>query len=183
MATVLGLDLSLTATGLAEVEDGEVVATHRVKSTGRKDATLIERQKRIHQCALEIVEWVDGDDCDLIVIESPAYGSKFGSPHDRSGLWWLVTNHLLLLEHNVATVAPMARAKYGTGNGAARKKDVEEAVRLRFPELNAAGQIPDDNVADAILLACMGSRMLGEPVEKTELSVKELASLDAVKMP
>lgn len=183
MATVLGLDLSLTATGLAEVKDGEVTNTFRVKSTGSKDATLAQRQVRLHRLATEIVEWVDEDDCDLIVIESPSYGSKFGSPHDRSGLWWLVTNHLLLLEHEVATVAPMSRAKYGTGNGGARKKEVEEAVRLRFPELDEAGLIPDDNVADAILLACMGARVLGDPVEKCDLPEKALDALEAVKMP
>lgn len=182
MAAVLGLDLSLTATGLAEVRDGKVVGTTRVRSSGSKDATLKQRQERLHGIGQDIAEWVSEEPSDLIVIESPSYGSKFGSPHDRSGLWWLVVNHLSLLGHEIATVAPMSRAKYGTGNGAARKADVLEAVRLRFPEEHAAGMIPDDNVADAILLASMGARILGDPVEG-DLPPKCLEALEKVAMP
>lgn len=186
MSTVIGLDLSLTATGLAEVQDGEVVTTYRVKSAGKKDDNLAAREERLSSLADQIIEWVlEGDDPDLVVIESPAYGAKFGSPHDRSGLWWMVVKALRREGFPIATVAPMSRAKYGTGRGNARKPDVLEAVRVNYgPYVASPYGIPDDNVADAILLAAMGARILGDPVTcEGDLPKAQLDSLDKVAMP
>lgn len=186
MATVIGLDLSLTATGLAEVQDGEVVTTYRVKSAGKKDDDLEARGKRLKRLSDEIMEWVlEGDDPDLVVIESPAYGAKFGSPHDRSGLWWSIVSRLMAEGFPIATVAPMSRAKYGTGRGNARKPDVLEAVRVNYgPFVASPYGIPDDNVADAVLLAAMGARIIGEPVEcEGDLPTTHLSALDKVALP
>lgn len=187
MSTVIGLDLSLTASGLAEVRDGLVVNTFRVQSKGKKDDDLQARQFRLRNLSNEIIEWVNGEDCDLIVIESPAYGAKFGSPHDRSGLWWLVVDGLADLDCEVpiATAAPMSRAKYGTGKGNAKKAEVLAAVRESYgPGLASEYGIPDDNVADAILLASMGARILGEPVlSEGDLHPSKLSALDKMALP
>lgn len=186
MSIVIGLDLSLTATGLAEIEDGNVVTTYRVRSTGRKGDTLVDRSKRLTGLAHEITEWwYEGDEPDLAVVESPAYGAKYGSPHDRSGLWWMVVRNLIGMGIPVATVAPMSRAKYGTGRGNAKKADVLEAVRSHYgPHVQCEYGIPDDNVADAILLAAMGARLLGEPAScEGDLEPSKLSALDKVEWP
>lgn len=186
MKTVIGMDLSLTATGLAEVQDGEVVTTYRVRSTGKKDDDLAARGERLESLSTQIIEWVmEGDDPDLVVIESPAYGAKFGSPHDRSGLWWLVVKNVLGLGFPIATVAPMSRAKYGTGRGNARKPDVLEAVKVNYgPFVASPYGIPDDNVADAILLAAMGARVLGEPVAcEGQLPKAHVDAIDKMALP
>lgn len=186
MSRVMGLDLSLTATGLALVVDGEVVEATRIRTTGKKNDDLAARRARLNGGIFQpVMEEAAAFVPDLVVIESPSYGSKFGSPHDRSGLWWMVVDCLFDLGAPVGTVSPQGRAKYGTGKGNADKATVYAAAQKTYFDVELA----DDNVADAVLLAAMGSRYLGKPVERTlsgrlsKLSDKQLEALDGAAWP
>ena len=156
-AYVAGIDLSLTSTGLAVIgPDG--VQVHRIQSKGHKDATLIERVVRLRRIAVELDDRLTGG--DLIVIEQPAYSRTTGHMHDRSGLWWLIVNSLSW-HTPVVEVAPTARCKYATGKGNASKDAVLAAVVRRYPDVDVTG----NDVADALVLAAMGARALGHPIE------------------
>ena len=58
-------------------------------------------------------------------------------------------------------VPPSCRAKYATGKGNAGKDEVLLAASRRYPHAPIVGN--DD--ADAVVLAAIGARLLGEPVE------------------
>lgn len=178
---VIGLDLSLTSTGGCLTIGGRVQEMWSIPTTGKKSATLEQRADRLGSIANRVIEYVKGDDTDLVVIEGPSYGSRFGSPHDRSGLWWLVVRDVLLEGVPVAVVAPQARAKYGTGSGGSKKDVVLAHVIERYADV--APKPKNDDEADALLLASMGSRHLGFPVEPGELPEANLASLDGVAWP
>ncbi|WP_405057032.1 hypothetical protein OG474_30390 [Kribbella sp. NBC_01505] len=166
---VAGLDLSLTSTGIAVICDGAPEFTHTVKSTGTKHDTLAQRYERLGRLSFEIADVAIGTaDIDLAVIESPSYGSKFGSPHDRSGLWWAVVRELMAEDIPVATVSPQGRAKYGSGKGNAGKAVVFAAAVETYTPLGF--NIPNHDVADAVILAAMGSRHLGHPVADIDSS-------------
>ena len=180
-ATVVGIDLSLTSTGLCAIEDGTILELHNVKSKGRKGDNLAQRRDRLYVIANEIVDWVEGDGADLVVIESPSFGSKFGSPHDRSGLWWIVVNALRANECPVAEVAPQSRAKYGAGKGNAKKDVVFAHVLERYSDLSSQ-RIANDDIADAVILAAMGSRHLGFPVEE-DMPEANLDAMGGAKWP
>lgn len=152
---MLGLDLSLTGTGIARIGNGiELVVTVRPgKATGH------ERIARI----LEVIyDAQRGQDLDLVVIEGPSYGSQQRAQqghHERAGLWWLVAHGLYAVGRPYAVVAPRARAKYATGDGTAGKAVVLQAARERYAHLVA--KIGNDNEADALTLAHMGVDYLG----------------------
>jgi crossover junction endodeoxyribonuclease RuvC len=154
--TVLGLDLSLTGTGIARIGSRvELLTTVRTTGlTGHERLVVILDAVRSAQYAPEP---------DLILVEGPSYGSQAGQRghHERGGLWWLVTQRLFEAQRPYAVVAPRARAKYATGNGNDGKAEVKAAVRERYGHLAA---VHNDNEADALVLAMMGADHLGMAV-------------------
>jgi crossover junction endodeoxyribonuclease RuvC len=159
--TVIGLDLSLTSTGVAVAEAGRIVHTQAVKSTGKRGDALTERERRIYDIVNRVQAAVLRHDARLVVIEAPSFGSVGGSAHDRSGLWWGIVRMLGLRNIPVAQVAPTQRAKYATGNGRAEKKVVHAEAKELYGLLSAC----TDDEGDAAILAAIGSRYLGEPCE------------------
>jgi crossover junction endodeoxyribonuclease RuvC len=176
---VAGVDLSLTSTGVATVwappEAGGRLK--RVESKGAKGATLAQRCIRLDRLARAITD--EAGRADLVVIEAPAYSRTVGSMHDRSGLWWLVI-HILTEDYacTVVEVAPTARARYATGRGNAGKDQVLAAVCKRYPDWDVTG----NDVADALILAAMGARHLGHPIE-TSMPATHLTAMAAVAWP
>lgn len=171
---VLGVDLSLTSTGIARAFDGRIQLAGTIKTAGHKGDNLAARNERLALIRQTVIS-----DCilfkpDLVVIEAPSYGSQHGAQHDRSGLWWLVVQDVFRNGFNVATVSPNGRAKYGTGRGNAPKDEVLAAVLRRYSRDDLP--IADNNQADAVLLAAMGSRYLGHLVEES-LPVKNLEAM------
>ena len=182
MTAVIGLDLSLTSTGVCSIEDGEIDCLFNIETTGTKADDLTARFTRLDSICFQILDFIKQDYTDLVVIEGPSYGSRFGAAHDRAGLWWMVVGDCLQREVPVAVVSPQGRAKYGTGKGNA-KKDVVLAATIETYGDIAPTPIKKDDIADALLLASMGSRYLGRPVEPQEPSVAHLEALQGVAWP
>jgi crossover junction endodeoxyribonuclease RuvC len=179
--SVIGLDLSLTSTGLAwaGIDDGALVVTrtHRIRSTGTKDAPLGDRHGRLRKLVGDLCHVIGY--VDLLVVEAPSFGSVHGSQHDRSGLWWLTLDriHEDGRARNVVEVPPTCRAKYATGKGNASKDQVLAAAVKRFHDWDITG----NDVADAVILAAMGARHLGHPID--QMPAAHLTAMDAVRWP
>ena len=150
---VVGLDLSLTATGVATS-----IGTKLVTSTGHKGDTLDQRRARLLDMVGRIMNEVTPL-ADLVVIEAPAFSRTQGAMHDRSGLWWLVVAALHDSLQNVTEVTPTALKKYITGKGVATKPDMRMAIFKRF-----GVDVADDNEADAFALRALGLDLLGHPL-------------------
>lgn len=156
---VLGLDLSLTSSGVAVVESGTgVVHTESIKTRGKKNDTLRERHERQAYILTRILEVIEEYTPQYIVIEGPAYSSMVGKVHDRSGLWWIVVFALMNEDYKVSEVPPTNRAQYATGKGRAPKEDVVASVAEHMSVV-----VKTDDEADAVVLASMGLRSLGKP--------------------
>lgn len=181
---VVGLDLSLTATGVVSMTrtgSGSLdVDAHLVKSkaTGRE---VRPRVTRIGSIVREVMGAVTrGPKPALVVIESPAVNAKHGQPHERSGLWWAIVTELTARDILVVDVAPSQRESYAVSHlpkmlyvGAdgvrltasqaskVRKARVLEAVQADFYA------IEEHNTADAATLAALGHRALGAAVDST----------------
>lgn len=173
---VVGIDLSLTATGVATIVGREPFALGTIRSKGAKDATLIERCNRLDDLARDVL--VHAKRADLVVIEQPAYNQTGGSHHDRSGLWWLVTSQLAELGIPVVEVAPQIVKKYATGKGNAGKDEVLAAVVRRYADV----AVSNNNEADALVLAAIGARHSGFEIEPT-IPLVNLSALAKVRWP
>jgi hypothetical protein len=98
---VIGLDLSLTATGIAAYGWTDTITPAR-KLSGVERIADIANQIGAHLGAAELV--------DLVVVEGPSYGSQAGQQghHERAGLWWHVAYQLWRRDIDIA-VAPRRR--------------------------------------------------------------------------
>ena len=162
---VVGLDLSLTGTGIVLIDEGGIY-TSLIKSRGKRGDSLAQRAHRLATLRKQIAELIP--EGAHIVVEQPAYSSSMGSMHDRSGLWWLIVGWLHPF-HNVTEVAPGTLKKFATGKGNAGKDEMLAAAIRRYPSV----EIVDNNVADAMHLAAMGARYLGHPQEADTVKITE----------
>jgi crossover junction endodeoxyribonuclease RuvC len=147
---VLGVDPSMTATGLATRDEAGTFETKPDAWRGRDLA-------RLQYIAGAVLDAAKG--ADLVVMEGLAFASKSGKAGDRAGLHWLIRDRLDGLGVPVAIVPPTSRAKYATGKGNAGKDAVLIEVVRRLPV-----QVANNNEADAVVLLAMGLDHLGEPL-------------------
>lgn len=158
MTTIAGIDPSLTRTGVAVITtdphtDHPITVTS-FTSTPRPTPTISDRLDRLDRISGLVVAVIGrACDADLAVIEGPAYGSRTGNQHDRSGLWWDIVR-ALTDEYGVPVieVPPMIRAMYATGKGNAGKDEVLAATVRRYPDV----EITNNDEADALVLALIG---------------------------
>ena len=172
---VLGVDSSLTCTGLATVGELGKVTAMRIP-TKVTESSLHGLDKRIRYIVGSTLRFAPAE-C-LTVIEAP-YVPRHGSGQvvERAWLFGMLVDQLLL-RGPVVQVRTKTRAKYASGDGNADKGRVLAAVREAFP----AVRVRDDNEADAITLAAMGARFLGFPVDGSG-SKKQLEAMTAVVWP
>lgn len=157
---VVGIDASLACSGVAQIGTGPgTVKVGRVVSKPTKDPTLSDRSRRLRRLAGNLTGLCA--DATLVVIEGPSYASSGAGTWDRAGLWWLVVARLTGAGLNVVEVPPSTLKTYATGKGNAGKDDVLTAVVRRYPHVQFNG----NDEADALVLAAMGARFAGFPIE------------------
>lgn len=186
----IGLDLSLTGSGVAvamseqDARDIDPDPRFTVATFGRKGSateSLTERRGRISTLGQEIrdlatsLPWWP----NLAMIETPAYDQTSGKTHDRSGLWWEVVRIFQAeLGVDVVEVGTSKVKIYATGKGVGRKDAVMAAAIRRYPDV----AISNNNESDAFILAAMGMRLLGEPIEES-LPQTHLRAMEGLTLP
>lgn len=184
MPIVTGLDLSLTHTGVTRIAQGDALGHEvRVRSVlskpparrkGDPPPSVAVRSARLRRLAGEIVTLCAGS--DLVCVEGPSYASQGAGTWDRAGLWWLVVGRLTGAGLNVVEIPPSNVKTYATGKGNADKDAVLAAVVRRYTHVEITG----NDEADSVVLAAMGARFAGFPIEAS-LPQTHLRSVETVR--
>lgn len=174
---VVGVDLSLTSTGLAD-SAGHVLRV-QTKPTKGTDP-LLDTLARLLAVRGQVMQWAFA--ATLVVVEGPSYGQgRQSGDHARAGLWWAVAEGLTYdMPSRLLVVPPATLKTYATGKGNASKDAVLAAAVKRYPAHDVTG----NDVADATVLAAIGARILGHPIDdlpKTHL--RALTTLDRLGAP
>ena len=178
-SVIAGIDPSLTSTGIAVKDWDGNIATHRVRSTGKKTDSWNMRNNRIQGLATAITNRIPGG--ALVVIEAPSYGSISTSAHDRSGLWWTIYDQLIDNECTIVPATPAQRMMYATGKGGGKdagKDNVLAQTIRRYPNIDITG----NDIADAVIFLAIGLRLTGQPLE-TDLPKTHLNALNKLQLP
>lgn len=156
-----GIDSSLTGLGAAKINlsSGETLV-REFKSKGTNADDLQTRLVRIQGMADDVILFLH--DCDHVAIEQPAYDSRTGKQHDRSGLWWELVRLVDQLGATMTEVRPQEIKQYTLGKASGAKDAVLAAVVRRYLDV----EITSNNTADAFVLAAMLARHLGLPIEE-----------------
>ena len=171
MTAIIGLDLSLTSSGVAikpaladnrkeKVFAIPTTAKEHIRDRWKKIVVAIKREVRV------------GDSC---FIEDYAYGM----PSQRSNLTTLaevggiIKFMLLNMGVPIFPVSPGTLKKWATGKGNAKKEDMKLAVYKKFDM-----EFETSDEADAFLLADFGSQVLQvDTLLRRKLMAYELAAL------
>lgn len=161
---VLGLDLSITGTGLAHTVEG-AVCTHLIKTNPKdRDGRLVQIQNTIR-------EYAAGASLCLIEAPTPRSPSSVVSGMVQGAA------RLVLLDMGIpyGTLMPASLKKYATGKGTGDK------IPMAIAALKRAGlEFPDDNQCDAYWLWVAANDHLSHPV--LDLPQLNRESLTKIKM-
>jgi Holliday junction resolvasome RuvABC endonuclease subunit len=155
---VVGLDLSLTSTGMSDGNYHWAVQT-------RPDTCLEDRLDTLVRAVVKFV-LADDEPANLVVIEAPAF-SRTGPGHEElAALRIMVRHRLWRLKIPYALVPPSTLKKYTFGHGVASKPQMAACVAELY------GWDPNDvtvshgryDIADALALAAMGYDHVGQPI-------------------
>lgn len=183
---VVGLDLSLTSTGMS---DGQSV--HAVQTTP-DSGSLEARMDRILCQAVTFVysptQWTDdqpaGKVADLVVIEGPAFKAHGTAVDQLAGLRMIVRHKLYRMGIPFAIVPPTTLKAYTCDYGKGTKAQMVQALADRHGLDLTAHKVAHGkyDMADAYALAAMGYATLAQPLPTTGPPAK-LSSLLAVQWP
>lgn len=163
---ILGVDPSITSTGLAIIDGVTPVWRYHWGIDGHNTDGTVKRSRNIRAVAKHIREVIAQQQFDVAVIEARAHGSRYGNPGEREALRQAIIGILDVRKIPMAFINPSTRALWATGNGRAEKSEVLAAVRTWWPGLH----ITNDDEGDAFVLALMFAQKLGEtmPFEVTQ---------------
>lgn len=176
MRKVLGLDLSISCTGVAGTLTGTggsgwagIIPTtpYRKRKTGEPIQEERNRVAQLHVRISHIAATLK--DCylqgvDLVVMEGLAFDSN-DTGRQSAGLAWIVRHQLASLGIPYALVPPTTLKRYATGSGGATKGEIIATVTRWIPGI--LDDVPvglRDNAADATVLALMGQHYLDQHV-------------------
>lgn len=163
---VIGLDLSLRHTGIADVD----AATVTIDSDPRRG---FDRLGFIVAAVFEVISaW---ELVDLVAIEGYSMGSTGAHAHELGELGGIIRWELRYADIAWVDVPPATLKKYATGNGRAGKPEVIANARER---LGYDGF--DDNEADALWLRAIGRARLAWPV--VSLPKSHVAAIDRLEL-
>ncbi|MEV0016606.1 hypothetical protein [Streptomyces tendae] len=159
---VVGVDTSLTGTGLASSE-GWCRVVGYVDKTKKHPISKLPRVERLAHMNVLLDAVMAGIGVpDLAVMEGAALSRASGGAHERGWLWWRVYERLLDQDVPVGVLSTNQRILYATGKGSGAKGVVLEQVVRRWPQWQTGG---NDNAADATVLMAAGRDWLRHPID------------------
>lgn|GEM_PF-4048271 len=205
---VAGLDLSMSSTGLAIVDTHKGAAVHRIRTPAPRlpkgqQPTLLARAERLNEIETRIGRLLGfypiGDSDlieedyrplpDLLVVEQP-FGSMSGNTIDLIGNWWRVVGMIHRFGIPTIEVGNTKLKLYAVGRASNRgptkveKHHVVTAVKTNYGR-HVARMVDGegDDVCDAFILAAIGCRLAGQPIEATTLPQDNLRALENLSLP
>jgi Holliday junction resolvasome RuvABC endonuclease subunit len=167
VSRVLGLDPSLTGTGMAALHyhNGRWVGITASRGRPGKRGESLEVRDRRQQEILEHLYGANLDGLDVAGVESPAFGAPGGSTWDRAGLWWRLVHSLIHHRVPVVQVTSGQRQKFAVGRAHSAKNPVDKAdVAMAAAKMWPDIEIRGNNAADALVIASIAAVTLDLPV-------------------
>ncbi len=169
---VVGLDLSLTGTGVACAG-----GTRTIKSNAKLDT-----EPRVHKIIEELFSAIDemsNKSGSLFVIEGLAFASKTGSVAERAFLHHEVRYQLWQQGKRFAVVPPTTLKGFVSGKGNSDKDTMVICVTKLWPEFGAS----NNNESDAVGLYQMGvTHAMGKPLG-TDIPQSQKKFMEKVQWP
>ena len=173
MENIVGLDLSLTCTGIAVYNTTDDGITTKVVKTSSKDSDVC-RYSKIHSDTLHEYAF-----SSIVFIEGYSFGSfsKSSSMSKLIELGGIIKYDLDNRDIPFVIVPPTVLKKFITGKGNAKKEDVKLGVYKKFGR-----EFKTSDEADAFALVVLGIKYLNIPSKYSDHITKiEAACIQTLK--
>lgn len=169
----IGLDLSLTGTGVVVLNDGKIVKQQLIKSKPIPDGKPIDEVKRLRNIVKAIESIIGAEIADIAVIEGLAFMVRNATALVQLSALNYMTREMLM-DNNIPfiIVAPTSLKKFIASNGAAKKDAMLLETFKRY-----GVTILDDNECDAYGLAQIGLALMGGNSKVTTKLQEEVLTL------
>lgn len=170
MTTVVGIDHSLSRTGIVIVRDEQPPEQISVVSTGKASDGRVARGRRMRSMRTDILDQIPRD-ADLTLMEGLSFGHNFPGQDRIHHLWWLISDGFDHLGLPLTSIPPGSLKKWATDNGNADKAQMKQALSGMWPGTVWA----NDDVVDAGGCATIAAQHLGLPLHYLVLERHSLA--------
>lgn len=172
MSIAMGIDPSLTATGIIILDDGKVI--HQEVLKNRPKLSTIARVQDIYTQITNIVYKFTPQ---IIVIEGLSFASRGQGTDATFYLGWRIREELTLHLMPWIEVTPTQVKKFATGKGNSGKDIIIKEVYKRW-----GYDTDDNNLADAYVMAQIGRAYLGDSEKLTAFQKDIIAQLRGKKL-
>jgi len=185
--SVIGLDLSLTGTGVAAIDVATAALSTAVHASPPPASDSLAGHAARHRSLADgIVAQVVAADPALAVIEGLQFSVKMrdSSLTRRGFLWWAVVEGLCDAGVPLMEVTPQQIKQFATGKGNASKSEMVAAYAKAWPDAPLGRNVEDR--ADAALAAALGAAWVGVeglPQSETAVRKKLIAKLPVPTVP
>ena len=163
----VGIDPSLTSTGVAVLVDGKPELYQRYGRDGHNGATYTTRSRRVRRVIREVTQAaLAGGVPDVFVIEEHPYAvGNQGNEFDRAAVWHGIFGNMDARDIPGVVVNNSTGKSWVTGAGRADKSEVIAVVEEWYGiTLDDWKKLHRGDVADALGYATMGAYKLGDPL-------------------
>lgn len=169
----VGIDPSLTSSGVAVLVDGKVAHYARYGRPGHNGASWTTRSRRVRRMIREVTEaaFVCGRPDVFVIEEHPYAVGNQGNEFDRAAIWHGIFGNMDAREIPGVVVGNTKAKTWITGHGGANKAEVIAVIDEWFagqldPPLAKLRKTVDGptDLADALGFATMGAYKLGDPL-------------------
>jgi crossover junction endodeoxyribonuclease RuvC len=169
---VLGLDLSMTASGCVVLKDGHLEVKLLIKTKPTAEKTHVKELERLMSIVSKIEDILSEREIAMVAIEGLSFGSRNSSALIQlSGLNYMVRK--LLYEYKIpfVIVAPTTLKKYITGKGNGPKDVIMMNIYKKY-----GVTLTDNNLADGYALARVAEALMNKDIKLTSFQ-KEVVAL------
>lgn len=164
---VVGLDLSLTSTGICHGKSMQAISS---KLKG------VERLVDIEEAVMRFLYNETEHETPCVIVEGYSFGSKNSQAHSIGELGGVIRRALHIEQIPFVVVPPTVRAKFATGKGNASKGEVLSSISARTG-IVWSGPGADD-MCDAFILEECGLTHIGRP--RYQWPALNMSALDKV---
>lgn len=168
---VVGLDLSLTSTGVVVLHNDKIVEQKVVRSSP-VGPLPVDEAKRLNTISEQVLALVP-DTAELVAIEGIGFSiSKTTAIAQLAAINYITRIGLMKRGISFVIVYPTTLKKFITEKGNSQKDLVMLEIYKQYGH-----SLTDNNIADAFVLATIGQSLLGKPTKKPTQRQDEVIKL------
>ncbi|WP_214317081.1 hypothetical protein [Nonomuraea sediminis] len=174
---IVGLDLSITSTGMAT----GLGWCEKVGRDGITKLPLRMRYRTLNDLASTIIVLTNAEKADLVLVEKLVFNRQDGGrggAGERSYLYYRVMGTIADAGVPIVEVPQATLKTYALGKGSGSKGEIVDSIARRLPMFVTRG---NHDMADAATLAAMGADHLGHPL--ADMPKTHRAALDKLTWP